>query len=561
MTSRYFAVSVIDANQSPLSGWTAVVTDPGSMAPKPFPVLISETSGSGKVYQVFDMGTLPSVQVAISHPLYPSRTFNVTVDASSGNLSTRARSVYFGLYTPTTGGSSIMPSMEIPLLRVAAAPMQRLAVPGPAGTAPTVLDDPRGIWLNPSGLVVGLADNALSAYPVVVNPVLSQDAAKNDWGRFNSTPRTVDPRAPDGGNWFAWLEYGGIDAKWVIAVWIIGRAGAKPVPNSTDVLVFYSPNTGIPLYGPKDVYPYKRKFWRTSDKDPFVLLQPYMNLAYSYLSAGGTSGTNARDAGLAYQALATQRALVLIMPLQFYGFWGPILAQDGLMRLINEVLLFVGDNTANAAPPSSTFGQYAAPQIGRTAIAGYSAGMSDVRLLVKMPSYIQLAATYEALASKAKGNDRANYSDQAQRLRALSPVLWSSPAQALIKSHREIYSIDGFFDKDNKGFQDEMGDWFTRTDNAILRIYATDGRFQESQVITGTKLEEVFRGVKPQVTGAAPAISKEFHRADSRASFAWFTEAFMSFKGVPFMPETDAHHTIPRVVLSHALALSRFASP
>jgi len=567
VAANYVAVSVSDANQASVPGYTISIVDPSSLLKTSLLPVGSETSGTGKTYQIFDIVNLKKLGITVAHPQYAGRSLEITLDSNTGNWSTNARSVYFGIYSPSTITSSIVPTVEIPLLRVRRSQTRRLAVPGPTGTAEGVLDDPGAIWLNPSGQVVGLTDGSISGYPVVVDPTLSKDETKSDWGRFNSASKGVDPSTATGGTWFDWLEYGDPGTtKWLMAIWVIGRAGAKPNPNTTDVVVLYSPNTAFSLYAPKDVYPYKRKFILNKLTNNLVLVQPYPNLAYRYLAPGGTSGKDGKDFGFAYQAMAAERSLVLIMPIQFFGFWGPVLAQDGLARMIQEVLLYVGDNTVNATQPFSVFGQYQRPRLGRIALAGYSAGMSDVRLLLKTSTYQALASTYAALASKATGADRANYSDMAQRLRALPESMWASPADLFTKNCREVYSIDGFFQGDNKSFQNEMGDWFTRTDDAMLRIYATDGRFKESEVITGTKLDDVFRGVSPQVMGKPPLASKEFHRSDARASFAWFTEAFMTFKGVDFMPDAtnpdiDAHHTIPRVVLSHAISLSRFAKP
>jgi hypothetical protein len=567
MSADYFAVTATDANRTAVSGFTVSVVDPGSTVRTPFAILKSETSGSGNIYQIFDLQNLDLVEITVDHPQYAQRKIRVTRNKSSGNLSTNTRSTYCGIYTATTFITAIMPTVEVVLVRVVQAPIKSLSSNLPVGNAETVLDDPAGVWANPSGLIVGLTDAAVSDFPVVVDPVLSKDETQSDWGRFNSTKQGVNPQDSTGGTWFDWVEYGDASGlKWLIAIWAIGRAGAKPNPNGTDVLVLYSPSTAISFYSPKDVYPYKRKFIQSKLLNKFVLLQPYTHLAYRYLSPGDTSGSKGKDFALAYQAMAAGRSLVMIMPIQKFGFWGPVLAQNGLARMITEVLMYVGDNTRNAPPATSSFNQNQAPQIARIALAGYSAGMNDIRLLLKTTTYQKLADAYAALASQSKDPDRTNYNDMAQQLRGLPETLWAAPESLFQKSCKELYSIDGFFQGDNKNFQNEMGDWFNKTDDAILRIYATDGRFKDTEVIAGTKLDDVFKGVKAQVVGKPPLLSKEFHRDDKRASFAWFTESFMKFTGVDFMPDTadptiDAHHTIPRVVLSHAIALSGFSKP
>jgi hypothetical protein len=567
MSADLFAVTATDVNRAAVSGFTVTVVDPGSMLKQPFAIVKSETSGAGNLYQIFDLQNLDLVEITVDHPQYAQRKIQVTRDKNTGNLSTNTRSTYCGLYTPSTFTSSMMPTVEVVLVRVLRAPIKSLTSNLPVGNAEKVFDDPAGVWANPSRLIVGLTDASVSDFPVVVDPVLSKDETQNDWSRFNSTKKSVNPKDSTGGTWFEWLEYGDASGlKWLIAIWVIGRAGAKPNPNTTDVTVLYSPSTAIPFYSPKDIYPYKRKFVLNKLLNKFILLQPYTDLAYRYLSPGDTSGSKGKDFGMAYQAMAAGRSLVLIMPIQKFGFWGPIQAQNGLARMVTEVLTYVGDNTQFATPAASSFGQNQAPQLGRIALAGYSAGMNDIRLLLKTTTYQKLADTYAALASRAKDPDRTNYSDMAQQLRALPEALWAAPEGLIEKSCKELYSIDGFFQGDNKNFQDEMGDWFNRTADANLRIYATDVRFKETEVIAGTKLDDVFKGVKAQVLGKAPLLSKEFHRDDKRASFAWFTEGFMKFTGVDFMPDSidpsiDAHHTIPRVVFSHAIALSGFSKP
>jgi hypothetical protein len=568
MSSNLFAITATDANRNYLSGFAVTVLDSGSMSTSPLASLGSETTPSGRTYLIYDMGNLDRVDILVDHPQFFQRKVQVLRDARTGNLSSNTRSTLYGIYARSSIANLIVPTVELVLLRVSQSPVKLLPETFPAGTAGKVLDDPRGVWGNSSGEIVNLFDAAISGdYPVVLGPGLSRDASQSDWGRFETSRVKVDPKTPTGGAWFRWLEYGDATGlKMLIAIWVIGRAGAKPKPNSTDAVVFFSPNTAISLFSPKDLYPYKRKFISSKQTNRVFLIQPYTELAYRYLSSGGSSGGDGSDFGLAYQGMATGRSLVLIMPIQMYGFWGPVLAHDGLARLVTEVLFFVSDNTVRAIPPNSGFGNDQSPRLGRLAIAGYSNGMNDVRTLLDTQTIRALADKYAAMSSSAPAVQKSTFSEMAQRLRSLPEQLWTSPSGLIRKSCRELYSIDGYFPGENKKFQNEMGVWFNETDDAMLRVYASDGRFSETEIIAGTKLDDVFRGVTPIITGSGATKSKEFHRQDGRASFAWFTEKFMNFAAVEFMPDVqksgiDAHHTLPRVVFSHAIAQGRFSIP
>jgi hypothetical protein len=131
----------------------------------------------------------------------------------------------------------------------------------------------------------------------------------------------------------------------------------------------------------------------------------------------------------------------------------------------------------------------------------------------------------------------------------------------LDKSWSEFYSVDGFYGSDSdQAFPSELAPWFAADSERILRIYATDGRMKSAADVVKNKLPDVFRGVTPrQVARAAdPKFrAEEWHRSDGRASLAWFSEAYMTFHSIAYMPTEDGHHTIPRVVFSHALAQSK----
>ena len=122
-------------------------------------------------------------------------------------------------------------------------------------------------------------------------------------------------------------------------------------------------------------------------------------------------------------------------------------------------------------------------------------------------------------------------------------------------------SNDGFFGSNSyKAFPGELAPWFAGDSERIVRVYATPDRMKSATDVVVNKLADVFRGVTPKHVERASDTSfeaEEWHRSDGRTTLAWFSESYMKFNGVPYMPTADGHHTIPRVVFSHALAQSR----
>lgn len=553
MGSNLIAITVVDVNRSPVPEAEVKVIDAGSISRSELTPRIENTFG--KTYHVYDPGNLHQLEVTVKGQQFFEHTVKLELDFATGTIKTNRRSADFGL-VGFGGDPGLHWSLELVARRVRPAPRSVASAPSTTVREGEVIDDLRGVWIDASKQLVALFDNAVSNYPVLVNKGdLNKNPAASDWDRFNHARVSLDPNDASAGHRFEWLEYGDPNGlRFLVAVWALHGAGSRP-DRKVDLLFFFSPRTDIPPFKPADVYPYKRKQEKSGP------VQPYPFLAYRYL----TPGRDGKDFGLAYQAMACSKSMVIVMPIQKFGDWGPLIAQDGLNRLAREVVNYVGDTTGLPLLPASVpFGTSARQILNRIATAGYSAGVNELRKLLAHDRYRRLADTYEALARQSAA-DGPGLREAARQLRLLPELTWASPADQFQSLWKEFYSVDGFFgDKPQyKQFQNELADWFQKGDERRLRLYATDGRIAKNELLIGTKLQAVFAGVSPGSVGGGAVEAQEWHRKDGRATVAWFTEKYMNFTGVPFMPEFvpkdqmhDAHHTIPRVVFSHAVSQS-----
>lgn len=548
MTSHLLAIQVEDVNGDPVPNAQIVVRDITSTLAVE---LVGTPSGGGQepAILVFDLGTARLLSIELKAATFFANTIYLKHDPGAGTFEVDARSPIWGLFTIGVS-NELGVRLRLIARRVRRAP--RIVASTPVrDLAPPIVDDPAGIWLDRNRLLVGLFDDKASGFPAVMGRELLGNPEANNWERFRAVTADVDPAQADGGHAFEWLEYGDPEGfRMLLAIWVVNRAGARP-DGHTDLHFFFCPRTDIPFYAPAGVYPYKR----TRFSGP--LLQPYSTLGYTYLSTGGSPGS---DYGLAYQAMASKRSHVVVMPLNAFGYAGPLLCRRGLHRLAREVTAYVSDNTRNTPPASSQFSAGSRQTVNRIVISGYSAGVPDVLKLFGHATITELADSYR----RAKGDSQAQ--DFAKRLGTLDASLWQSPLGDFDRQWSEFYSIDGFFGSDmHTAFPGELAGWFAGDSQRILRVYATAGRMKSAADVVTHKLADVFRGVTPKRAARAHDATfkaEEWHRADGRATLAWFSESFMTFRGVPYMPNIDmpgidAHHTIPRVVLSHALSQSK----
>jgi len=99
---------------------------------------------------------------------------------------------------------------------------------------------------------------------------------------------------------------------------------------------------------------------------------------------------------------------------------------------------------------------------------------------------------------------------------------------------------------------------FAADPERVLRVYTTADIVPDSATLSRlqSSLSNVFKDVSPSGT---IDLAQQWERGDGRATLAWFSSKYMKFVGVERMPSNeDAHHTIPRIVVSHAIGQSRF---
>jgi hypothetical protein len=552
MANNLIAVQVEDVNGDPAPDAEVLLFDRSSGGRKQLPgtVVAGGLQTAQKV--IFDLGNATSITIELKAPKFFGYSLDLKRDIAAGKYQVNARSPIWGLYTSEASGE-IMVLLRLIALRVRKAPRQQAALPS-RDIAPPVVDDPAGIWIDGSFRLVNLCDGKASRFPAILGREILGDAEKNNWERFRATETTVDPAQADSGNHFEWLEYGDPGGfRMLIAVWEINRAGAR-ADGKMDFHFFFGPRTDIDFYSPPSIYPYKRK------RILGQVVQPFAHLGYLYLSAGCTSD-NFPDSGaaIAYQGMASRKSHVVVMPINAAGFFGPLLCRQGLHRLAREVAAYVSDNTWNTLEPSSEFSAGNRQTVNRIAVSGYSSGGPDAHRLFRHNSIAELLESYHK--AKADAQSKAF----AKRLEPLNTALWRSPVDEFDRKWAEFYSVDAFYGSNSTAaFPAEFAPWFARGPDRILRVYATTMRMKSAPEVIAKKLADVFRGVTPKHVERAkdPSYSAdEWHRSDGRASLAWFSSAYMTFSSVPYMPtellKDGGHHTIPRVVFSHALAQSK----
>lgn len=534
------AINVVDVNGVAAAGVSVAVRDPGSSA-GPLKLTPVPANGSLPERQEVELGSLPTYNIVLSGNDYFERTFRLDHKISgkppeTSGLSMDARSPVWGLYTPGMS-AGLQYSVELTASRMRPAPRAARGFP-PPGTN-RVADDPKGLWADRSNRLIAFSESAAGSYPVVLGPRLFDKLEGNEQERFHWSDASIDPEQVNGMTWFDIAEYGDPNGfKMLVALWTMHGAGIR-TDHKVDVLFWMAPRTNIAPFAPADVYPYKRV------RDPDGIVQPYSLLAYRYL---GARAAGQLQTGLAYQAMAARKSIVLAMPISAFGYWGPLLAREGLHRLAREIVTYVADRSLRGRPPVSTALGGDAQKLNRVGVAGYSSGAIDAVRLFDTRTIGDLTTAYGKAGKEAE--------PWAKRNAALKPSLWAAPADAFDKVWKEYYSVDGFFGS-NETFPSSMGKWFRADAERRLRIYATPGRMKSPQAVIDNQLSGIFPPTPP---AASPPRAQEWHSSDGRATLAWMSAQYLVLPSIAFVPAVDDHHTIPRVVFSHAVAQSGFLS-
>ena len=545
------AIGIEDVDGKAVAGAQVVVIDVGA-ALKPQLSGVVDTTITGEQVLIFNLGTSTQLSVELrSGPNFFGYTLQLTYDPGADRFKVNARSPIWDMVTVQSGSSSqSVVRLRLITRRIRHAPEATPSTPTPAqDIAPPVVDDPAGIWLDASRRIVGLFDAKVKDFPAVLGREILGNPDVDDWGRFLATKSDIDTQEAGRGINFEWVEYGDPSGfRMLIALWSVNRAGAR-ADGKMDLHFFFCPRTEIPFYSPANVYPYKRKRVGTT------IVQPYSNLGHRYLSVGGPTGS---DFGIAYQGMASGKSHVVVMPLNAYGFCGSLMCRQGLFRLAREIAAYVSDNTRNMPPPASEWAGGSRQLVNRIAVSGYSAGAPDALRLFSCASIKDLADQFGRVKTDAVAQDFA------KRLGVLDASLWQSPIGDFDRRWSEYYSVDGFYGgNSHQAFPAEFAPWFAADPERVLRLYATPDRMKSAVEVVSNKLADVFKGVTPKKVARASDNAyqaEEWHRSDGRATLAWFSESYMKFSSIPFMPTQDGHHTIPRVVVSHALSQSKLLS-
>jgi hypothetical protein len=545
----WLGIAVQDVNGDPVPGAVLELKDP-------YGGTLNGVAWSGGMGQtpltIFNLEPFQKISIKVGAPDYFPQAITLTRDRAAGTIEVDARSPQWGLFATET--IQMAPRLTLVAGRVIQSPVRQLVIPT-RDQAPPVVTDPGGIIVDGSNRLVGLYTGAERGFQFVPGPDMLGNADADDWGRFAFKTADVEPLQPDRGARFLFLDYGDPAAgglRQLVAIWVLNRAAQRP-DGKADVHVFFGPSTGFEDFTPPDLFPYKVR--RTLGQ----AVQPYSDFAYRYLSTGSpASGTPpGRDFGFAYQSLASDRSHILIMPLNAYGFWGPLCCRAGLLRMVREVVAFVSDLAFGGVRVQSLATAGARQLLNRMAVSGYSAGAVEAARLFRTATIAELSASYRAV----KGDKiSAGYADRLDRLK---PALWQSPAQEIERRWQEFYAIDGDFNLlTGRAFPDEAARWFAADEERMLRVYATQWTAPDPAALLKSSLGEVFKGVATkEATRAKDAsyLARQWQRNDGRATLAWFSANYMKFSGVERMPSgKDEHHTLPRVVVSHAVKQSRF---
>ena len=547
--SYLLEISVEDVNQNSISDFEVIVIDVSSATESKLSGNLLPRDANKPVRAVFDLGIETELTIELKARNFFDYKVTLRRDIVKNTFEVDARSPKLSL--------SLEIDFTIIQLRLIARRVRKAHRTAPTppvkDIAPPIVDKPDGIVADSNNNIKYLFNAKVNNFPAVLGREIIGDPDVDNWERFLATTSDVDPSQHDGGTWFEWLEYGDPNGFFMlVAIWAVKRAGARP-DGKVDLHFFFCPRTDYidlklgRVYAPPELYPYGRK------RIGQIIAQPYSLLAYSYLSTGGSPGSGF---GIAYQSIASRKSHVVIMPLNAFGYAGPLLCRQGLNRLAQEVAVYVSDNTRNTPAASSKLWESGIRQsVNRIAISGFSAGAFDTLKLFHCTTIAELASSY----GSAKGDPLAQ--EFARRLSSLNSSLWQSPIGDFDRKWSEYYCVDGYFGSDDyRVFPGELALWFAGDSERILRVYATSQTMKSSSDVLANKLASIFRGVVPNQmhrNGDYSFKADEWHRPDGRATLAWFSESYMRFNAVPNMPTNDAHHTVPRVVFSHALAQSR----
>ena len=321
--------------------------------------------------------------------------------------------------------------------------------------------------------------------------------------------------------------------RFLIAVW----APRIALGNNPQILVFYTPPTKPTSY-PVDSYPFRNQYpyFPTPDVSlkPTVarnLVQPYAYLAINYLLAGYK---------IIPQIQAAGRNPIVIFPIHPSMKWGPLATQEGLSRLIKEVMrfLYARQIVSSRITPKARFSLDA----GRASIFPKE-GLFDDEIIPKSWSL--------TISGFSNGIDRVLDLCEKRQIneKLYDPAIFKSEESSLIENWREIWDIDGVANNGlgTKRHLDNFLNWM-KEKRRCIRLYHSD----EGMKTAPRSIVNASRIFTRPTTPSNGIYIEEGTRADGKATWVKFSNP--ALKPSPY----DPHHTVPAVAFSHA---AKFALP
>lgn len=520
-------VNVINANSEPVEGATVSV---GTMS--------GSTDQHGRWTTTVDPEAPVSIEVSHTYYVSEKAGFKGPLQHISwdNSLVRRDSAISDVTLTATLGRIDTCPTLELQESRIEAI----AKVPPYDPTAALLFRPPR-------------FSNRTKAYRYQWNDIRTVQAAHSallpdahaglpkGWARFLSDAIKVDIAALGR---FYWVQYplrpG--SPKWVVAIWS-PNLSANTALDALDFVVFFSPHTLS--YVAK--YPYGLV---PGTKPPD---QQYMTLGKKYL---------VDEYFFVQQLLARRNRSVMVMPICNRGDWGPVTSGEGLLRLLREVSVFLhrqcrtsqlgvmkptdhqdslaGLNQRAVSTPltSTSFG--AVPKVGRVAISGFSTGIAVVKQVMSTWP-VSLPRTFWGVTRKGDG---------------------PSSEQQWATSWRELWDLDGYHPQTGgwPAYLDQLAVWYNADRERILRLYHSSGRVPPDPTVNPHKIYKLLLGMGIRLdksVTSTPDIGWARIVQGDRWTVVRMGDAYVDH-GPPneTPPFDDAHHTTPRIGVSHAAGLT-----
>jgi hypothetical protein len=360
-------------------------------------------------------------------------------------------------------------------------------------------------------------------------------ASAHGWDRFQTT--AADVPIADRGRFF-WLAYPATGPNpFVVAIWSPNLPATTPLP-ALDFVTFFSPTTG----GYTARYPYGLNYaGPTQDAD-----QQYMSLGAKYALA---------EFGFAYELAAAGSAAVLVMPICRGGDWGPFASEEGLLRLLREIAVFLhrecrtsglgtaqpgydvnfrlagGSLRSGAGIRDTYFG--VVPSVGSVAVGFFSTGAAPAKQLMAGAG---LPKAYQAADWGVPGG--------------AGPAAWR-------RAWREIWDMDGFHPGTGgwPAYLNLLRDWYCADDSRRFHLCHSSGRVPPPPMRIPLLVGE--RPAPLWVTPSASGFGSGQEMNAVRWSAVAFDDAYVSGPDPNVMPPLgDAHHATAAIAFAHDVALT-----